>query len=128
MTIKVNQLGLCWIVVDDIKKAVKFYTEVVGLKLVEFHEEFKWAELEGHQGGARFGIGEATAECCTKSGSNAIPTFTVDNLDDTLAILKQKSAHCKGDIVEVPGHVRMQTVVDDYGNEFQFVQVLSNNH
>ena len=38
-----KSMDLAWIVVNDLQKAIKFYTETVGLKLVEFHEEFEWA-------------------------------------------------------------------------------------
>lgn len=125
-----QSLGLAWIVVNDLKKAVEFYTKVVGLKLMELHEQYGWAELEGQQGGARLGI----AQKCPDGndgvlpGQNAVITITVENLDNFVADLKKKGAHLIGEIQEVPGHVKMQTVVDTDNNRFQLVQVLHHHH
>lgn len=123
----VESLGLVWIVVEDLKKAVRFYTEVVGLKLVEMHEEgYGWAELEGQKGGARLGI----AQKCDSDpegntpGQNAIVTFTVDNLEASVKKVLEKGANLVGSIQEVPGHVKMQMIKDQDNNRFQLVQVL----
>ncbi len=123
-------LGLAWIVVDDLKKAVAFYTEVIGLKLMEVHEAFGWAELEGTEGGARLGIAQ---QCLkddegNKAGQNAIITLTVANLEESLKRLIEKGANLVGEIQEVPGHVKMQTVRDLDNNRFQLVQVLQHEH
>ena len=62
-------MNLVWIVVNDLKKAIEFYTETVGLKLMEQNDQFGWAELEGHNGGARLGI----AQMCLKSEDDVKP-------------------------------------------------------
>lgn len=121
---KVKEIGLCWIVVKDIKAAVKYYTEVVGLELAEMNEEYGWAELEGMEGGSRLGIAQENAQDNMKAGQNAVMTFTVENLDQVKASMLKKGAKCEGDIVEVPGHVKMQTVVDADGNRFQICELL----
>ncbi|HSX14167.1 MAG TPA: VOC family protein [Chlamydiales bacterium] len=121
---KVNEIGLCWIVVKDIKAAVKYYTEVVGLKLAEFNEEYGWAELTGQKDGSRLGIAQESPHCDTKAGQNAVVTFSVDNLDKVKAAMIKKGAQCEGDVIEVPGHVKMQTVVDADGNRFQICELL----
>lgn len=123
-TMKVKEIGLCWIVVKDIKAAVKYYTEVVGLELAEMNEEYGWAELEGMEGGSRLGIAQENAQDNMKAGQNAVMTFTVENLDQVKASMLKKGAKCEGDIVEVPGHVKMQTVVDADGNRFQICELL----
>lgn len=121
-------MGLAWIVVKDFKSAVKFYTEVVGMKLMESNEEFGWAELEGYEGGSRLGIAQA-GPCCggVEPGQNAVVTFTVDNIDKAKAEMIAKGAKCEGEIIDVPGHVRMQTVVDGDGNRFQICEVLTHS-
>lgn len=124
----VKEMGLCWIVVKDIKAAVKYYTEVVGLKLMEFHEEMGWAELAGPQGGARLGIAkEQCSEEAFKAGKNAVMTFTVANLENAKQEMVKKGAKCFGDVCEVPGHVKMQTMHDLDGNCFQICQVLQHS-
>ncbi len=120
----VKKIDMTWIVVKDVKAAVKFYTEVVGLKLMEFHEEYGWAELQGHEGGSRLGIAQESAEEQVKAGQNAVVTFTVGNLEQAKAEMVKKGAKCEGDIIEIPGHVKMQTVIDRDGNRFQVCESL----
>ena len=120
----VKEIGLCWIVVKDIKAAVQYYTEIVGLKLMELSEEFGWAELEVHEGGSRLGIAQESAHEPVKAGQNAVMTFTVDNLEKSKKQMVQKGAKCHGDVIEVPGHVKMQTLIDQDGNHFQICEVL----
>jgi len=121
---EVLSIDLSWIVVKDLKKAIKYYTEVVGLKLMEHNEEYHWAELQGHQGGARLGIAQECDMEEVKPGQNAVVTFRVDNIEDALEEMKKKGAACVGKLFEVPGHVKMQTVQDTDGNRFQMVEVL----
>jgi len=121
---KVKEIGLSWIVVKDVKAAVKYYTEVVGLKLLELNEEYGWAELGGYDGGSRLGIAQASPQEKVEPGQNAVVTFTVGNLERAKTHLKEKRAHCEGDVVEVPGHVKMQTVIDRDGNRFQICELL----
>lgn len=124
ITMQPKMIGLIWIVVKDIKKAVKYYTETVGLKLEEFHEEYKWAELSAPGGGARLGIGEGSGHQEIPAGSNAVITMSVANIDIARADLLKKGAKLLGEVIEVPGHVKMQTVVDADGNHFQICEVL----
>jgi len=120
----IKSFDLAWITVDDLKAAVKFYTDVVGFQLKEMNEQWGWAELQG-ESGMRLGIGVCNDSSDVKPGQNAVPTFTVTDLDKSKADMIQKGAVCLGDVMEVPGHVRMQTVQDPNGNKFQIVQVLS---
>lgn len=125
-----KNLGLAWIMVKDLKKAVEFYTGVIGMKLMEMNEAFGWAELEGQEGGARLGIAQ---ECPSDPegnapGQNAIITLTVANLDQAIAHLIEKGAKLVGAVQEVPGHVKMQTVSDIDNNRFQLVQILEHVH
>ena len=120
-----KSIELIWIVVKDLKKAVKFYTEIAGLKLDVLSEEFGWAELHGHNGGTRLGIAqEKDAPNTLKPGQNACVTLTVENLDNALKDLRAKSAHLIGEVQEIPGHVKMQMVSDADGNVFQVVEKL----
>jgi predicted enzyme related to lactoylglutathione lyase len=124
-----QSMNLAWIVVHDIKKAIKFYTETVGLKLMEFDEKHGWAELEGNAGGARIGIAQKqpNSEDGVEPGQNAVVMFTVRSLDQALADLTKKGAQLVGKVQEVPGHVKMQTVFDTDGNRFQLVEVIAHS-
>lgn len=118
----IKSMNLSWIVVNDIKKAITFYTDVVGLKLEEYHEQFGWAELTGLEGGCKLGIAQKNDADPILPGQNAVITMSVDNLDVSIASMKEKGANCVGDVVEIPGMIKMQLVTDIDGNYFQLVQ------
>lgn len=120
----IQGFNLAWIVVTDLKQAVHFYTEVVGMKLEELNEEYGWAELSGHEGGARLGIAQAKPEEKLRPGQNAVVTLTVENLGEALQNLTRKGVKIVGEIMEVPGVVKMQMVLDQDGNHFQIVEML----
>ncbi len=113
---------LSWIVVSDVKKARKFFTETLGLKEHKCSEEWGWVEVQGQKGGSLIGIAQADKEL--PAGSNAIITITVDNLDKTIAEFKAKNVQLIGEVMEVPGHVKMQMFTDMDGNKFQIVELL----
>lgn len=126
----VRSFDLAWITVNDLKKAVDFYVNVVGLKVMEINEEYGWAELKGSHGGARVGIAQKqpSGEPFAQPGQNAIMALTVENLDKSIKALVEKGGALVGNTEEVAGHVRMQTLVDLDGNHFQFVQILHPVH
>ena len=92
---QVKEIGLSWIVVKDIKAAVDYYTNVVGLKLMEFNEQYGWAELEGYEGGSRLGIAQENPQEKVLAGQNAVVTFTVGNLDLAKAEMVKKGVKCE---------------------------------
>lgn len=118
---KAEGILLSWITVKDIKKAIKFYTEVAGLELKEYHPEFHWAELSGPSGSS-LGIGEESPESPMKPGSNAVLTITVEDMEKAKAHFIEKGATLIGDTIEIPFHVKLQTFVDIDGNTLQLVQ------
>src|ERR1700687_1468212 len=115
-------MELSWVVVDDLKEAIQFYTEVLGLKLMEFNEHYGWAELQGKDGGARLGIGKKHEDFELNVGANAVVTFTVDNIETAIGSL-QKGARCVGPIQEIPGQVKMQ-MFEYQGNHFQLCEMI----
>lgn len=114
------KIKLTWIVVEDLDKAVNFYTKVVGLELRNKSDMFKWAELIGEDGCA-LGIAQTDSP---PPGSNAIVTLTVDDIEESKAELELQDVKMLGDIVEVPGHVKMQMFIDPDGNHLQLVEQL----
>lgn len=128
-----KSIDLVWIVSNDVKAAIKFYTEIVGLKLKEFDEQFGWAELEGPAGGVRLGIAQKqqNSECESsydhQPGQNAVMTFTVASIEKAISEMSAKGAKMVGDVLEVPGHVKLQTAIDTDGNHFQLVEVLAHH-
>jgi len=118
-----RSIDLIWISVNDFQKAIKFYTEVVGLKLMESNEEWGWAELQG-ESGARLGIAKACDKSCLAPGQNAVISITVPDLDQAKAGMAKQGAEAVGEECVVPGHVRMQLYKDQDGNQFHVVQKL----
>ncbi len=116
---------LAWITVSDFKKAKKFFTETLGLKLESEATEYGWMELDAG-GGAKIGVGaESKEDPSMRAGQNAVITLSVDDIQKARAELGQKGVKLIGDIFEVPGHVKMQLFCDPDGNLFQLVEQLS---
>jgi predicted enzyme related to lactoylglutathione lyase len=119
----VKSIGLAWILVDDLKEAVKFYTEVLGLKLTKLDEESGWAELSGHEGGGRLGIGLKSRYEQIHPGKNAIISLPVEDIDKAKSELIQKGLEMVGETIEFPDFLKLQTVIDPDGNHFQLIQL-----
>lgn len=118
---------LAWIVVKDTKKAVKFYTEVVGMQVKDYDEENGWAELEGEDG-AILGIAAISEHTNIQPGQNAVVTLTVDDIVKTAATLAKKGTKMVGNVMEVPGHVKLQMCMDQDGNHFQLCEHIETKH
>lgn len=122
-----KSVDLAWIVVSDFKKARKFFTETIGLKEHSCSEEHGWVELCGADGGTMIGLAQKNEESDQSGvapGGNAIITITVDNLAETISEFKKKKVKLIGDVMEVPGHVKLQMFTDADGNRFQLVETL----
>lgn len=124
---KTQGIHLSWIVVKNLKEAIKFYTNVAGLKLLEFHEEFGWAELAGPEG-ATLGLAQEDPAHGQMAGTNAVITITVDNLEAACEQFIKGKAILIGEPLEIPGQVRMQTFQDQDGNTMQLVEKLHCTH
>jgi predicted enzyme related to lactoylglutathione lyase len=118
-------MDLAWIVVNDLKKAIEFYTKTVGLKLMEHNEEYGWAEFQGPKGGARLGVAQLSPDPMddVKPGDNAVLAFTVSDLNKAASEMVKKGAQLVGAVQDIPGHVKLQMVKDVDGNRFQLVQM-----
>lgn len=124
---KIKSIDLSWIVVSDIKKATSYFTDVIGLKVTQSSIDQGWVELAGHNGGTVLGLAQAQTDSLTPipAGGNAVVTFTVENISKTKDELVKKGVKMLGDVLEVPGHVKLQFFADQDGNRFQLVQDLS---
>ncbi len=122
---KQGSIDLIWIVVADLKKAIQFYTEIVGFKVLEIQEQYGWAELGSDEKGTRLGIAQTSPENPLPPGSNAIVAVSTPDIDAAKAAMIEKGAKVLGDIQEVPGQVKMQLFEDADGNKMQLVQDIS---
>ena len=125
----IKNIGLAWISVTDLQQSKKFFTNVLGLQVSSDSAEHGWMELKAE--GDSFLLGVAQVQDDKKEGcesvlpgQNAIVTMTVDDIVTAKAMLEQKEVKVLGDILEVPGHVKMLLFADQDGNKFQLVQML----
>lgn len=122
----IKRSDLAWITVSDVKKAKEFFTKVLGLELQCDTPEYGWLELRPKEGGVTLGVGQCSDEYTeVKPGQNAVVTFTVDDIEKTKAEFQKRGVTLLGDIVEVPGHVKMLFFTDFDGNKFQVCQILN---
>jgi predicted enzyme related to lactoylglutathione lyase len=122
---KPRKIELSWITVSDLKKAKNFYTEILGMKVHESNEEYGWLEVQGVDGGALLGIAQASDKEPMKAGSNAVVNITVDDIEASIYELRKKNVTFVGEILEIPGQVKMITFTDADKNHFQLVECLS---
>jgi len=120
---KVKGIHLSWIVVKDLAKALEFYTQVVGLTVRSHEVEYGWAELSGPDG-SLLGIAQENPHMDQKAGINAILTVSVEDISIAIKQFLEKGAKLVGDVIEVAGHVKMQTFLDVDGNTLQLVETL----
>jgi predicted enzyme related to lactoylglutathione lyase len=120
---KTEGIYLSWIIVKNLDEAIRFYTETVGLTLKERAENYGWAELAGPEG-AILGLAQECPEHKQSAGSNAVVTISVDDIQKACEQFVKKGATLVDGIIEVPGHVKMQTFQDGDGNTLQLVQKL----
>lgn len=116
-------MQLAWITVSNFDRAIDFYTKTLSMKLTARSEEYRWAELEG-ESGAKVGIAEECEFSPIKAGKNAVMTFTVSNLEETKISLENKGITLVGEIMTVPGEVKLQMFQDPDGNYGQLVELL----
>lgn len=124
-------MELAWITVSDVRKAKTFFIETLGLQVSDDAVEQGWLEVKAPGDTFLLGIGQVQQEdnneedsASVQPGHNAILTMTVDNLVQAKATLQKKNVTMLGDILEVPGHVKMQLFADFDGNKFQLVEML----
>jgi catechol 2,3-dioxygenase-like lactoylglutathione lyase family enzyme len=87
------------IYVSNMDVAVRFYTEALGLKLLERYGNH-WASVDGGQGLA-IGLHPASAENpAGRVGSMTIGFRTSAPIDETVATLKGRGVVFRGDIVD----------------------------
>lgn len=117
---------MAWITVADITKAKKLFVDILGMEVRADTPEYGWMEVVPKDGGSALGIDQFNSKYGkeVQPGQNAVVTFTVDDIIAAKAILEKNNVIVLGDIVEIPGHVKMLFFADADGNKFQIVQLL----
>ena len=129
---KINSVGLGWFGTANVEASQDFFKNTLGLEMTTYSPQWGWTEYTVAD--KKFMIGACGCETiknlpntgmsCLKAGSNTVLTFNVDDINAAKAELVAKQVRLVGDIVEVPGHVKMLMFLDPDGNHFQLVQML----
>lgn len=121
----IKSIGLAWYTVSNPATAKKFFQDTLGLTLDNESPEYGWMEFTAEDKSFRLGVGKTCDSSPEiKAGQNAVVTFTVADIQAAKAHLEKQHVTLLGDIVEVPGHVKMLTFMDTDKNLFQVVQLL----
>jgi predicted enzyme related to lactoylglutathione lyase len=108
------------IYVSDIDSALKFYTDVLGMRIIS-HWGKDYAELETN--GLTIGLHPATQSGPKPGTTGSISIgLGVDDLDATVAQFKENGVVFNGKVVE-DGPVRLAFFGDPDGNAFYLTQV-----
>ena len=103
---------------SDMDRAVKFYEDVVGLRLLR-REEGNWAEFEA--GPVRLALhGAIEGRPLEPGGATAV--FAVADLDETRTELEGRGAEFDEHVGEVQGFARFATFRDPDGNAVQLIE------
>lgn len=126
---KIKKFGLAWVITADMTKAKDFFVNKLGLTISQDSSEHGWMELKAEDNNFLLGVGASKegSDCSgpIKPGHNAVLTMTVENIVTAKAALIAKGIALDGDIVEIPGHVKMLSFKDTDNNHYQLVQDLS---
>jgi predicted enzyme related to lactoylglutathione lyase len=104
--------------VSDLDRAVKFYEDIVGLRLMR-REASSWAEFDA--GPIGFAL-HAAIEGRPMQTGGATVVFRVDDLDVARAALESRGAEFEDHVGEVEGFARFASFRDPDGNAVQIIE------
>jgi len=109
-----------WFWTADMDAAASFYTDVLGLRLVQRYGN-EWAELDA--GAIRIGLHGAGDRGDAPSSGTVV--FRVDDLDVLKAALEERGVRFDAHLGEVPGYARYASFTDPDGNAMQLIEYAS---
>ena len=110
--------------VKDIGNSIKWFKNVLGFEELFHAPEAGWAEVTTPSENVSIGLGQ-TEEVDGKGG--ATPVFGVKDIVAARADLENKNVNFDGDIIEIPGLVKLATFFDPDGNTYMLSESLNNN-
>ena len=112
----------CAMQVTDMEKSIKWYSDVLGFKLLYKVEEMGWCEMATPTPGVALGISQV--EKVTNRGNIKL-TFGVNDIEGSRAALESKKVKFEGPTMEIPGMVKLATFFDPDDNPHMFYQDLA---
>ena len=109
-----------WFWTGDMERAVAFYGDVLGLRLVR-RDGDDWAEFDA--GPVRLALhGGVEGHGLTRGGT---AVFRVDDLDSVRMVLEERGVRFDEHIGEVAGYARFASFTDPDGNSVQIIEYVS---
>ena len=107
----IKGIAAIWLPVDDMQRAVAFYRDVLGLEVLDHDGD--WSEVTA--GDQRIGLNASESPA---GDGGAVIAFAVDDLDATVAQLRERGVQFTGEVSEHPWG-RIAPFADPEGNDLQ---------
>jgi len=108
--------------VSNLDRAVHFYQNTLGLKLLLRSDELRWAKINTGIPNVVIGLGEGPD--VLGSGTTSMNIGVVD-IDQARRKLEKRGVQFKGDTITIPGVVKLADFFDPDGNMIRLAQGLS---
>jgi predicted enzyme related to lactoylglutathione lyase len=115
----------CSMGVTSLDKSIPWYSEVLGMTLLYRRDDIAWCELSTGVDKVNVGLSQ-NREAGGPGGSTL--TFGVTDIDAAKAALDAAGVRQDGEIMEIPGLVKLLTFYDPDDNALMFYQHLSGAH
>ena len=109
----------CALGVTNLDRSIDWYRRVLGFELLYRSEDIGWCELK--TGVERVNVGLSERRTAGGEGGATL-TFGVEDLEAAKAALDAAGVRQDGDIVEIPGLVRLLTFFDPDDNAMMFYE------
>jgi len=106
--------------VSDLKKAIAWYQDVLGLELSYVMEDIGWCEMKTATPKLTLGLSQREE---VKVGDTT-PTFGVSDIEQARTHLESHKVRFAGPTQTVAGMVKLATFYDPDGNSFMLAQTL----
>lgn len=110
----------CSLGVTDLDRSIGWYHDMLGFELLYRSEEIAWCELKTAV--ARVNVGLSERQEAGGPGGATL-TFGVTDIEAAKADLDGKGVRQDGDIMDIPGLVRLLTFFDPDDNALMFYQL-----
>lgn len=108
--------------VTSLDKSIDWYADVLGFTLLYRADEIGWCEMTTHMTGVNVGLSENQE---VQQGGGATNVWSVEDIETAKAHLDAKGVRQDGEILTIPGLVRLLTFYDPDGNAMMFAQSLA---
>ena len=105
--------------VTNLDESLAWFKEMLGFDLVFRADEAGWAEITSPAADVTIGLG-VNENVDGRGGTT--PVFGVEDIVASRAELEAKGVAFDGDIIEIPGMVKLATFFDPDGNSYMFAE------